>query len=90
MSSKKAQQAKQQTKKPTPKKEKPKFSPEKQEYIDRCNKRTLVRQKLEMARLSRKRKIGINYVPSDGEAPCAFMVEHVKKEVKVEEPIAKE
>ena len=82
MSSKKSQAKKKQAKlvKPEPKEEKKPISPEKQKFLDRCAKRTVVRQKLELARLRRKRKTGINFVSMGGDAPCAFMVERVKKE----------
>jgi len=66
----------------TPPKTEPKaepvISPEKQQYLDRCDKRMKTLAKLKSRR--KVRKIGINFVPSEGDAPCAFMVERVKKE----------
>jgi hypothetical protein len=54
------------------------ITPEKQEYLDRCAKRQKALSKIESRR--KKRKIGIKFTPLDGDAPCAYMVEHVKKE----------
>lgn len=53
---------------------------EKQAYIDRYEKRAKLLAKNESRR--RRKKIGVNYIPLDGDAPCAYMVECVKKEVK--------
>jgi hypothetical protein len=78
MASKKSQMAKKnQPKWVKPKKEESPFSPEKQEYLDRCKKRADLKKKAESQR--RVRKIGVTFVPNDGDAPCAHMVEHVKK-----------
>jgi hypothetical protein len=56
------------------------ITPEKQKFLDRCNKRTKTLIALENRR--RVKKVGFTFIPSDYDAPCAFMVERKEQSEK--------